>query len=295
MALTFRKVSTRAVFFVTCLTLTLLRSLPLWAEGPTPSSDFRKDLKILQAFKGPHGEFIVRFEDNPADFPAENSVFWGTGNTLHQLELSWNEQEAMLFYDPRFKSESAELTVKDTQATVQCGKKKAIYTALSASELKKLESSMHSGNILLSALPRVLDPLYLFRIKNAQPPEYVFILSPRFDFHREYDVRIGRPGDWKPIETVVRAREPGSLEADPIHFRSGGGIHVPASLGIFSASSSDSHADRGSPTLIRANGAAMEALVRPDLSQTELKNLGFFDADAKPAVPVNTPCDSLVP
>jgi hypothetical protein len=276
-------------FVAPILALTLFLTI---GSSPARAGGFRKDIKVVQAFRGREGDLIVRFETKDADFPAGNSVFWGKGSTLQQLELNWDDGESLLFYDSRFEGRSAELTIGPERSVLFCGKQETSYTALPETELRKIESSLQSGALRLVALPRVPEPLYLFRIKESQPPEYVFILTPRFDFHRQYDVQIGKPGSWKRIETVVRPKEEGNTEADLIHFKSGGGIHVPAAIALLSGADATGRADRGTPTLIRKSGAKMEELVRPDLKPAELKRLGFF-SDERPLLSTKTPCDLI--
>jgi hypothetical protein len=249
---------------------------------------------IARAFRNSDGRLLVVF--------GPESMFWGSSQELHQLETTAvpttdseaaDDASSFTFFRglararaPAIKELNGDIVIDTKGARVACsGANSAAYVPLSVAEQTALESQIRSGSTRLRALPRVLEPVYLFEAPGTEknPGELVLVQSPIFNFRGDFHVSLGSETRLRPI--AVRTDPEGQTESHRgrIEFASGGGLYIPLTIDFLGR-----EGNRGSPTLIRGHGDSIEALRRPHLSRRKLEALGF----GKPIFArLFTPCD----
>lgn len=222
--------------------------------------------KIRSAYQSEQGALIIRFEDNARFFPAGNTVFFKKGGSLQQIELSVSSDDDGS-QDVSFSNGS--VSFSGNQAALYCHGIGTDLRALTEAEMALLASDLRSKKLNLKFLPEVHEPAYLLQVKGSN--ELVYVTSPRYNFHGNYRVWLMHGNRRTKVETIETALRESSDLAGMVRFKNGGGLYVPGTIDLFLPPAKH----RGSPSLIRAKGGKLEALVRPNLTRKQLLELGI--------------------
>jgi hypothetical protein len=251
----------------------------VWCETSDAHALAKQEWKIERAFQDSRGGLLVQFQSDPQLFPTENRYFFGTAKSLQQLDaqVRFSKKNPSSVYFG-----VGTISFEEAQATVSCEDGDTVWARLNEQGLARLGKNIETGKTRMKLLPEVQEPDFFLQVKDTD--EFVYVTSPRFNFHENYEVHMGHLGRWKKIKTVATPQETSWNSAGMIHFQGGGGIYVPVAIDLFASSSRH----RGSAILIRSLGSRSEQLVRPALNPKVVRAAGV----RVPAeIPLATPCD----
>jgi hypothetical protein len=240
------------------------------------------DSHVEAAYRSSRGELIALVANGSG-----KGIFWGNLAELHQLEVLGQAPAAsdttIAFYRGlnNGKERSGEIEVDPTGVRIQCDPRDGTeaFAPLSRSGLAALAMSIREGKTKVSAPKELLEPLYLFEAGK----ELVLVMGPVFNFRGDFRVLMGQSGHLRPIAVDHSPARVSEAEQGHIRFARGGGLFIPLTIDL-----SGHQGNRGTPALIRADGAPMEALSMPHLSRAEIERLGF----GRPIhAPLYNPCD----